>query len=109
MTLHPSEPNWFNLIHEDDLMASLPLLLDAAAAPATVVNWGDPDPVAAEEWCEELARLVGRDLTIERHPAAPPPGTLDTSRLTALGYRPEVDWRDGLRRMVAARHPDELR
>ena len=108
VTLHTTEPNHFNLIHEDDLMTSLPLLLDAAAVPATVLNWGDPEPVTAEEWCARLAALTGRELTIERSEVAPPPGIIDASGLTALGYRPSVDWRDGMRRMVAALHPDEL-
>jgi len=108
VTLHTTEPNRFNLIHEDDLMASLPLLLDAAAVPATVINWGDPVPVSAEDWCAELALLVGRGLRIERSPVAPPPGVVDVTKLTGLGYRPGVDWRDGMRRMVAHLHPDEL-
>ncbi len=107
--LHTSEPNWFNLIHEDDLMASLPLLLEAASVPATVINWGDPDPVSAEEWCAELASLVGREVTFGRTDVAPPPGTMDESRLTELGYEPSVEWRDGFRRMVASLAPDELK
>ena len=102
------EPNWFNLIHEDDLVPSLWALLGAAAVPATVVNWADPEPVAAEEWCAELARLTGRELTIRRSEAAPPPGVMDVSRLADLGYRPTVDWRDGFRSMVVALAPDEV-
>lgn len=105
--LHPSTPNNFNLIHEDDLVASLPLLLDAASVPATVVNWGDPVPVSAEDWCELLASLVGRTVDIERSEAAPPPGHVDVSRLQELGYAPKVDWREGMRRMVEHRHPDD--
>ncbi len=108
VALHSSEPNWFNLIHEDDLMASLPLILDAAAAPATVINWADPDPVSAEDWCVELASLVGRPVSFTRTDAAPPPGVMDTSRLAALGYEPSVDWRAGFRRMLEALAPDEL-
>ena len=108
VTLHTTEPNRFNLIHEDDLLPSLWLMLDAASAPATVVNWADPEPVAAEEWCAELARLTGRELTITRADAAPPPGVMDVSRLTALGYQPSVAWRDGFRSMVAALAPHDL-
>lgn len=107
VALHTSEPNWFNLIHEDDLMASLPLLLEAASVPATVINWGDPDPVSAEEWCAELGALVGRPVTFNRSGAAPPPGIMDTSRLAALGYEPSVLWQDGFRSMVAALAPGE--
>jgi nucleoside-diphosphate-sugar epimerase len=107
VTLHTTSPCLYNLIHEDDLVASLPLLLDAASVPATVVNWGDPEPTSAEDWCAELARLVGRDLRIERSDHAPPPGHVDTTALTALGYRPTIDWRDGMARMVRHLHPDE--
>lgn len=108
VTLHTRSPCLYNLIHEDDLVASLPVLLDAATVPATVINWGDPEATAAEDWCAELARLVGRDLTIERSDAAPPPGYVDVSKLTALGYRPRVEWREGMRRMVEHLHPEEL-
>jgi UDP-glucuronate 4-epimerase len=108
VTLHTTSPCLYNLIHEDDLMASLPLLLDAAAVPATVLNWGDPDAVSAEDWCAELAHLVGRDLTVERSDVAPPPGYVDVAKLTALGYEPKVEWRDGMRRMVEHLHPDEV-
>ncbi|MEQ8840589.1 MAG: NAD(P)-dependent oxidoreductase [Acidimicrobiales bacterium] len=107
VTLHTTSPCLYNLIHEDDLMASLPLLLDAASVPATVVNWGDPEPTSAEDWCEELGRLVGREVTIERSESAPPPGHVDASALVALGYQPSVDWREGMARMVRHRHPDE--
>ena len=107
VTLHTTSPCLYNLIHEDDLMASLPLLLDAADVPATVLNWGDPEATSAEDWCAELARLVGRELTIERSDMAPPPGYVDVSKLTALGYTPSVDWRDGMRQMVQYLHPDE--
>jgi UDP-glucuronate 4-epimerase len=108
VTLHTSAPCLYNLIHEDDLMASLPLLLDAADVPATVLNWGDPVATSAEDWCEEMARLVGRKLRIERSDMAPPPGRVDVARLTALGYEPTVDWSVGLRRMIEHLHPDEL-
>lgn len=107
VTLHTTSPCLYNLIHEDDLVASLPLLLDAASVPATVLNWGDPEATSAEDWCAELARLVGRDLVIERSDFAPPPGYVDVARLTALGYEPQIDWREGMARMVQHRHPDE--
>jgi len=108
VTLHTTSPCLYNLIHEDDLMASLPTLLDAAAVPATVLNWGDPIATSAEDWCKELARLVGREAIIERSDVAPPPGYVDVAKLTALGYEPQVDWRDGMRRMVEHLHPDEF-
>jgi len=107
VTLHTTTPCLYNLIHEDDLVDSLPMLLDAAAVPATVLNWGDPVATSAEDWCEELGRLVGRDVVIERSEHAPPPGYVDVSKLTALGYEAQVEWREGMRRMVEHLHPDE--
>jgi nucleoside-diphosphate-sugar epimerase len=108
VTLHTQSPCFYNLIHEDDLVASLPVLLEAADVPATVLNWGDPVATSAEEWCEELARLVGRELTIARSEFAPPPGHVDTTKLADLGYVPQVDWRDGMARMVQHLHPDDF-
>jgi UDP-glucuronate 4-epimerase len=108
VTLHTQSPCLYNLIHEDDLVAGLPLLLEAADVPATILNWGDPVATSAEDWCEELARLVGRDLTVERSEFAPPPGYVDTTKLAALGYAPRVEWREGMARMVRHLHPDEF-
>ncbi len=59
--VHPDRPNLFNPIHEDDLIAELPAMLDAAAVPATIVNWGGDQQVALEDWVIELGRLVGRE------------------------------------------------
>ena len=39
--LHPERPNRFNPIHEDDIVAQVPRLLELAAVPAAVLNWGD--------------------------------------------------------------------
>ena len=108
VTLHTSEPNLYNLIHEDDLMASSLLLLEAADVPAAVINWGDPVATRAEDWCVELGRLVGREVTIERSGVAPPPGIVDVTRLVSFGYEPSVEWRDGMRRMAQHLHPDEM-
>ena len=94
--LHESEPNEFNLVHEDDLAASIPLLVDAAGVPATVLNWCNPEITTAEAWCEELARLVGRDVSFARSTAVSPPCPVDASALVAAGFEVGVDWRDGL-------------
>ena len=53
-------PSVFNPIHEDDIVAQLPALLDAASVPATIVNWGGDELVSIEEWCAYLADLIGR-------------------------------------------------
>ena len=73
--VHPNGPSRFNPIHEDDIIAMLPTLLDAATVPATIVNWGGDEETSIEEWCEYMAGLVGCDARFDvtdehdrRHP-----------------------------------------
>ena len=106
--VHPDQPNLFNPIHEDDLVANLPALLAAAAVPATIVNWGGDQQVALEEWVTLLAELVGREATFEVTEATIGGVTTDNERRRALVGPTTVDWRDGMRRMVAAQHADLL-
>jgi nucleoside-diphosphate-sugar epimerase len=104
--VHPNGPSRFNPIHEDDIIATLPALLGAASVPATIVNWGGDEETSVEEWCAYLGELVGRDVRLE-----PTTGTIggiptdNTKRLEIAGPT-RVSWKDGMRRMVAALHPD---
>lgn len=104
--VHPDAPSLFNPIHEDDILRSLPGLLGAARVPATIVNWGGSETVSLEEWCGFLGELTGiapRFAPTERTIASV---AVDTRRLEELAGPSRVAWRDGLRRMVAARHPE---
>ena len=107
--VHPDRPNVYNPIHEDDLIATLPVLLDAAAVPATIVNWAGDEQVSVEEWCEELGRLVGVTPSFTEDPRALESVACDVTRFHELGGKTTVGWRDGLRRLVATRHPEALR
>ena len=106
--LHERQPNLFNPLHSDDIIRTIPGLLDAASVPATIVNWGGPDPVSIEEWAEHLGSLIGRAPSFVVSPDATEPVTIDTSKLVALTGTGFVDWRDGMRRMVEALHPEML-
>ena len=84
-------------------------LLGAASVPATVVNWGGDEAVSIEEWCDYLAELTGLPAIF-----APTSHTIDSvdidlDKMHALIGPTTVAWRDGLVRMVAARHPELLR
>jgi hypothetical protein len=64
--------------------------------------------VSVEEWCAYLGELTGLTPIF-----APTEQTLesvvtDTTRLDALVGPGQVTWRDGFRRMVAARAPELL-
>jgi UDP-glucuronate 4-epimerase len=69
----------YNPIHEDDIIATIPKLLEVASVPATTVNWCGEQTVSLQEWCTYLGSLVGVTAT---------------------------DWRDGMRRMAAKFHPE---
>ncbi len=101
--VHPDRPNRFNPIHEDDIIRMIPALLDAASVPATIVNWGGVEAVDLEEWCEFLADLVGTEATFVETDSTIGGVTIDTTKMLELVGPTEVDWRDGMRRMVAAR------
>jgi nucleoside-diphosphate-sugar epimerase len=109
--VHP-DGGVYNLIHEDDIIGTIPVLLDAASVPATIVNWASDQTVAIAEWCAALGALTGVPVKLVEDPAALPSAAVDVRRLQDLmaatvgtGF---VDWRDGLRRLVEARHPELL-
>jgi len=101
--LHPDRPNRFNPIHEDDIIRMVPALLDVAAVPATIVNWGGTEAVDLEQWCDYLGGLVGHEATFVETEATIGGVTIDTTKMVELVGGTEVSWRDGLARMVAAR------
>lgn len=107
--VHPEKPNLYNPIHEDDAIAHVPKLLAAAAVPATTVNWGGSQPVALEDWCRYMGELTGIEpkfVETERTIGSVP---IDLTRMHQLLGHTTVDWRDGIRRMLRARHPERLR
>jgi len=103
--LHHEQPNVFNPIHEDDYIRQIPRLLEAAAVPATTVNWGG-EQADVEAWCRYMGEITGiapkfgaTDQTIGSI-------AVDLERLHQLVGPTQVGWREGIRRMVAARHPE---
>ncbi|HYA69237.1 MAG TPA: NAD(P)-dependent oxidoreductase [Acidimicrobiales bacterium] len=106
--VHANAPSIYHPLHEDDIIAMVPGLLNAASVPATVVNWGGDDAVSIEEWCGFLSELTGLSTEF-----APTEHTIDSvdvdlTRMHALVGPTTVQWREGLARMVAARHPELL-
>jgi UDP-glucuronate 4-epimerase len=106
IAVHPDRPSLYNPIHEDDFVAMVPRLLEAASVPATVVNWGGSEAVALEHWCAFLGDLVGCTPRFAESERAIPSAAIDPTRMHALVGPTRVPWRDGMRRMVAARHPE---
>jgi nucleoside-diphosphate-sugar epimerase len=105
--VHTDAPSRFNPIHEDDIIATIPALLAVAAVPATVVNWGG-DPATIEEWCAYLGELTGLEPQLMSTDQTIESVTVDLTRMHELVGPTKVHLREGLRRMVAARHPELL-
>ena len=103
--VHPEGPNLHNLLHDDDMLASLPVLLAQADVPPPVFNWCSPEQVSIEDWTAELTRLTGVDIPLEVTTACVPPNPLDPSKLLALGWTPSVGWKDGFRRLAETSFP----
>lgn len=99
---------WFQApIHEDDITRHVPIMLEKATVPATIVNWGGDEGVDVETWVRYLGELVGKEPVFEyddRPRAASWIG--DHSKRIALGCECQVSWREGMKRMIAARRPD---
>jgi UDP-glucuronate 4-epimerase len=98
----PDGPSRFNPIHEDDIVATLPAMLEAAAVPATIVNWGGDEETSIEAWCEYMGELVGVEPHFERTTNTIGGIPTDNTKRLALVGPTSVGWKDGLRRMVEA-------
>jgi UDP-glucuronate 4-epimerase len=99
-------PARYNPIHEDDIIATIPKLLEVASVPATTVNWSGDQTVSIQEWCGYLGSLVGKEPTFEESEQALRGNPTDNARMRELIGGTTVDWRDGLRRMAAKFHPE---
>ncbi len=102
----PGGPAVYNPIHEDDIIAMIPKLLEVASVPATTVNWGGDQYVSVQEWCTFLGELVGTEPVFEESDQALRGNPLDVTKMHELIGGTSVDWRDGMRRMAATFHPE---
>jgi len=106
--VHVDAPSVYHPLHERDILRMLPAFLEAASVPATVVNWGGSTAVSIEEWCTYLGGLTGLEARFEPTEHTIDSVQLDLTRMHELAGPTTVDWKDGMRQMVAARHGDLL-
>ncbi len=92
-------------IHEDDIFSHTPGLLDSARVPATIVNWGGDEPISIQELSHYIAQRVGKDAKIVESSEGIHQYRLDPSRRIELTGPCSVAWKEGVERMIAARHP----
>jgi UDP-glucuronate 4-epimerase len=105
----PPDGGAYHLIHEDDIIRTLPALLAAASVPAVIVNWAGSERVTIEEWVGYLGELTGRKPEFAIDSTAIEGTPADVTRLRELVGEPtEVSWKVGIRRMVEVRNPELL-
>ncbi|HEY2448188.1 MAG TPA: NAD(P)-dependent oxidoreductase [Mycobacterium sp.] len=99
-------PARYNPIHEDDIIATIPKLLEVASVPAITVNWCGEQTVSLQDWCSYLGSLVGKEPVFQESEQALRGNPTDSTRLRQLVDVTMVDWRDGMRRMATKFHPE---
>jgi UDP-glucuronate 4-epimerase len=107
--VHVDAPSVYHPIHEDDILAMIPGLVAAATTPSTTVNWGGDQAVSVEEWCGYLSELTGVPARFNPTTDTIDSVQIDLTRMHELVGITEVPWRDGFRRMGAARHPELIK
>ena len=107
--LHPDKPNNYNPIYEDDYVELGIRAMEVAALPPVVVNWAGSETVSAEDYCTYMGELVGVTPKFEYTPTAHTPLWPDVTYMHEILGRTRVPWRDGMRRMIAHRHPELLK
>ncbi|OBB13375.1 epimerase [Mycobacteriaceae bacterium 1482268.1] len=104
--LHPDKPNNYNPIFEDDYVELGIRAMEVAATPPVVVNWAGSETVSVEDYCIYMGELVGVEPVFEYTPAAHTPLWPDVTHMHKVLGKTKVPWREGFRRMIAARHPE---
>ena len=102
----PGKAARYNPIHEYDIVATIPRLLEIASVPATTLNWAGDQIVSLQEWCTYLGSLIGREPVFEESEKALRGNPVDVTRMRELIGGTTVDWRDGMRRLAAKFHPE---
>lgn len=104
--LHPDQPNNYNPIYEDDYVELGIRAMEVASTPPILVNWSGSETVSIEDYCRYMGSLVGIEPIFEYTTEAHTPLWPDTTRMHETLGRTRVPWREGMRRMIQARHPD---
>lgn len=108
VAVHTDGPNVYNPIHEDDIIATIPRLLEIADVPPTIVNWAGNETASIEEWCAYLGELTGLEAKLAPTEQTISSVVVDTTRMNELVGPTRVHWKDGFKRMVQARRPELL-
>jgi Nucleoside-diphosphate-sugar epimerases len=105
-----SAPCPYNPIHDDDMLAHIAPLLQAASVPATIVNWAGDEMVSVQDMAAYAGELLGVTPKVEiaEAPGSQPGSGVDSARRQSITGPCRVSWRDGLRRVITELWPDRV-
>jgi nucleoside-diphosphate-sugar epimerase len=106
--VHANAPSVFQPLHSDDIVATVPRLIEIAGVPPTTVNWGGDEKVSVEDWTAYLSELTGLPAKLVTSPQSLQSVELNLEKMHELVGHSTVPWKDGFRRMVEALRPDLL-
>ena len=106
--VHSDAPSLYTPIHEEDIARIFPALCTHAKVPAEIVNVCGQEHVSIEEWCGYLGEICGLEPKFKVTDQTLESVASDNSKQRSLVGPTEIGWKDGMRRMVEARHPDWL-
>lgn len=109
IAVHKNAPSVFQPLHTDDIVATVPRLIEIAGIPPTTVNWGGDEKVSVEEWTAYLSELTGLPANLVESKNSLESVELNLDKMHELVGHSTVTWKDGFRRMVEALRPDLLR
>lgn len=105
-----SDPCPYNPIHDDDMLAHVAPLLEAASVPATIVNWAGDEMVSAQDMAAFAGSLLGVPARVEvvAAPGAQPGSGVDNAKRLGITGPCRVGWQEGMHRVLAALYPDRV-
>ncbi|MEV6809361.1 NAD(P)-dependent oxidoreductase [Streptomyces sp. NPDC051132] len=95
-------------IHTDDIARHVPRLWAAAAAPATVVNWGGDETVGVRDLMTYVSRLTGVPVAFAPADVTRAVVAFDPTRRRDLAGDCAWPWRDGVRQVLDAHFPGSV-
>ena len=103
------DPCRYSLIHQDDINNQVESLLDAASAPATIVNWGGDETPSVHEWCTYMGEITGHtpDVRVVEIANSLRGSIADVSKRLSITGPCKVSWREGIKRVFKERHGDQ--
>jgi nucleoside-diphosphate-sugar epimerase len=98
---HPHAP-----IHVDDIVGQLDAMLDAASAPATIVNWAGDDQVTIQQWSAMAAEMAGTtaNVVVNAVPGTTRNNLADTTKRLSITGPCAVRFEPAFRAIFAERH-----